>query len=102
MGILKLFSFVLAITIMGVIGGFFMVKNGMEIPVHILVSASPIHLTVGQLSALSLIVGVGVGLLFCAAFMFIQFLELQAARRKVANYEKQFNSLGSGSYKDMP
>ena len=102
MGIIKLILILFTILIVGFTGGMFMVRNDMEIPVQILISASPLHLTVGKLSAYSFFLGITIGVLLCVAYIFVQFIELQASRRKIANYEKQVEALRSTSFKDAP
>lgn len=79
-----------------------MVRNDLEIPVQTLISANPLHITVGKLSAYSFVLGVTLGLLLCVAYIVLQFVELQAAKRKVKSYEKQIESLRSSSFKDAP
>lgn len=102
MGIIKLLLIVLTILLAGGVGGMFMVRNDLEIPVQTLISANPWNITVGQLSAYSFLFGLGVGVLLCVAYILIQLLELQAARRKVRSYEKQIESLRTTSFKDAP
>lgn len=102
MGIIKLLLIVLTCVLVGGVGGMFMVRNNADIPVQTLLSATPLEITVGQLSAASFALGLGLGVILCVAYLLIQFLELQAARRKIRSYEKQLQSVRSDSFKDNP
>jgi uncharacterized membrane protein YciS (DUF1049 family) len=102
MGIIKLLLILLTCVLVGGVGGMFMVRNNTDIPVQTLLSATPLEITVGQLSAASFTVGLGLGVILCVAYLLIQFFELQAARRKIRSYEKQLQSVRSDSFKDNP
>lgn len=80
----------------------FVVRNDLEIPVQTLISANPMNFTVGELSGYSFLGGLLVGVILCVAYILVQVLELQAARRKVRSYEKQIESLRTTSFKDAP
>ena len=77
-------------------------RNDMDIPVQTLISANPLNITVGELSAYSFIGGLLLGGVLCLAYLLIQFVELKAVKRKVNSYEKQIESLRSTSFKDAP
>ncbi|MDX1694220.1 MAG: hypothetical protein R3208_10670 [Ketobacteraceae bacterium] len=102
MGIIKLLLILLTCVLVGGVGGLFMVRNDAEVPVQTLLSANPLHITVGELSAYSFLFGLGLGLILCVAYILIQLFELRAAKRKVRSYEKQLESVRSDSFKDNP
>ena len=102
MGVIKLFLIGFTVLLVGGVGGMFLVRNDLEIPVQILISANPLSMTVGGLSIWSFMVGLAVGVMLCVAYLIIQFLELQTARRKLRSYAKQIESLRKTSFKDAP
>lgn len=102
MGIIKLLLITFTCLVVGIGGGIFIVRNNIEVTVQTLLSATPLHLTVGKLSAYSFLLGILIGLFMCVAYIIVQYLELQAAKRKLATYEKEIESQRSSSYKDMP
>ncbi|MCG8315932.1 MAG: LapA family protein [Pseudomonadales bacterium] len=102
MGVLKLVLFLLVLLILGGGFGVFMSKNDMEIPVLTLLQAEPLVTTVGLLSTLSFFAGLILGVLICAAYILLQFIELQGARRKLAAHQKKLDAMQSSSFKDAP
>lgn len=102
MGIIKLLLITLTCLVVGFGVGIFIVRNDTLISVQTLLSATPLEITVGKLSGSSFLLGILLGLFMCIAYIVVQYLELQAARRKVVACEKQIESLRSSSYKDMP
>lgn len=102
MGIIKLLLITFTCLVVGIGGGIFIVRNNIEVTVQTLLSATPVHLTVGKLSAYSFLLGILIGLFMCVAYIIVQYLELQAAKRKLVTYEKEIESQRSSSYKDMP
>ena len=102
MGIIKLLLILLTCVLVGGVGGMFIVRNDLEIPVQTLISANPLHITVGKLSAYSFMLGLLLGVILCVAYILIQFFELKAAKRKLRACEKQLESVRSDSFKGSP
>lgn len=102
MGVIKFLLILITCLVVGSIVAIFMVKNDMEIPIQILISATPLYITVGKLSAYSFLGGIALGIFMCVAYILVQFIELQSLKRKIYSQEKQIKTLRETSFKDVP
>lgn len=100
MGKLRFVLIFCTILIVGALVGMFVVENGTQIPLSLLVSATPIEISAGGLAAYAFLCGLIVGILFCVAYVAIQAIELRELRRQSFSHKQQLESLRNLSLKD--
>lgn len=100
MGRIKVIFIVTFILAVGLVFAFFLINNPQDIMVDLLFRADRVEVSVGRFSLSFFVAGLVVAFLMCAGLMFLQNLELRAARREIRGLHAQLDKLRELSLKD--
>ncbi len=100
MGRIKVIFIVAFCTLVGLVFGFFLIYNQHDILVDLLFRSEKVEVSVGRFSLSFFVAGLLVAFVLCAGLIFLQNLELRAARREIRGLTAQLDKLRELSLKD--
>lgn len=100
MGRLKVIFILTFCTLVGLLFGFFLVYNQHDIFVDLLFYSEKVEVSVGRFSLSFFVAGVLVAFVLCIGWMFLQNLELRAARKEIRGLTAQLDKLREIASKD--
>ena len=100
MGKIKLVLVGLAGLLIALPGAFFITENRHSVVLNLAVSPGSIEASVGSIVVIVFVAGFVTGMLFCLAYIAIQWLESRKCRRLADKYKKELDQLRVSSLKD--
>lgn len=100
MGKIKIIFIISVILLVGLVFGFFLVQNQHDIFIDLLYRSELVEISVGRFALSFFVAGLLVAFLLCVGLIFIQNLELRAARKEIRGLTAQLDKLRELSFKD--
>ena len=100
MGRLKVIFIVTFCILVGLLFGFFLIYNQQDVLVDLLFYSKKVEISVGRFSLTFFVAGLLTAFVLCLSWMFLQNLELRAARKQVRKLSTQLDKLQELSRKD--
>ena len=100
MGRIKIILIVSVILAVSLVFGFFLVENKHDILVDLLIYGDRVETSVGRFALSFFIAGLAVAFFLCVSLIFIQNIELRAARKDIQGLTAQLDKLQERSFND--